>query len=442
MKLRGYVRITSFMILALAILFATAIVNTKNMNSYKQQLEVSYQHSLSELAECMSTVNTDLTKSLYSNSSAELRQLSRELFAKCSVAKNAVSRLPVSQMELGNIYKFLSQASDYAQYIENKLENGGKITEQEHKNIKALLEYSEKFAASASEMMRSVSSGAKITDGGVKSRTSVSVTPLSNSFSESAKSFESFPTLIYDGPFSDRVLNKKSKLVSNAEIKTREECKTIAAKALDINENKLSFDADERSSLPCYSFKHGRYTVSVTKQGGYIKSILYSGVISTSDISEESAVKRAVKYLNKLGYKYMKESYYSSSDNICTINFAYAKKGVYVYSDLIKVGVSLSDGKIVSLDASTYLTNHIERAVFSNKISAKKARKSLSPYLKVNGVKKCIIPKENGKEVQCWEFSCTSYDTGEDALIYINSKTGKEENILILLYTDGGTLTE
>ncbi len=442
MKTRGYIRITSFMILALSILFATAIINTRNMNSYKQQLEVSYQHSLSELAECLTTVNTDLTKSLYSNSPTELQQLSRELFAKCSVAKNAVSRLPVSQMELGNTYKFLSQSSDYAQYIENKLESGGKITEQEHKNLKTLLAYSEKFARSATEMMNNVSSGAKITDGGVKSRVSVSVTPLSNSFSESAKSFESFPTLLYDGPFSDRILNKRSKLVSNSEIKSKEECRAIAARALKVSENKLSFDSDERSLIPCYVFKSGRYTVSVTKQGGYIKSILYSGVISSSDISEENAVNLARDYLDKLGYKNMRESYYSVTDNICTVNFAYAKNNVYVYSDLIKVGVSLSDGKTVTLDASTYLTNHIDRAVFANKVSAKEARKKLSPYLKVNGVKRCIIPKENGKEVQCFEFSCTSYDTGEDTLIYINNKTGEEENILLLLYTDGGTLTE
>ena len=442
MKTRGYVRITSFMLLGLSILFAMSIINTKNMNYYKRELEVSYQHSLSELSECMSTINTDLNKSLYSNSANEQQQLSRELFAQCSVAKNAVSRLPVSQMELGGTYKFLSQASDYAQYIQKKLESGQSLTEQEHKNIKTLLGYSERFSRSVSDMMRLSYSGAKITEGNVKNAENISVTPLSNSFSESAKGFESFPTLLYDGPFSDRVLNKKSKLVSNAEIRSKEECRSIAAKCLGVTENKIIFDSDERSLIPCYTFRNGRYTVSVTKQGGYIKSILYSGVIRSKDISEENAVNLAKRFLDRIGYKNMKESYYSKQDNVCTVNFCYAKGGVYQYSDLIKVGVSLSDGKIISLDSSTYLTNHVKRAKFSEKTTAKEAANKVSPYLKIKGVKKAVIPKDNGKEVQCWEFTCTSTDTGEDTLIYINNKTGEEEDILLLLYTDGGTLTE
>ena len=96
MRRRTYVRITSFMVLGLGILIAMTVINTRNMSYYKRQLEVSYQHSLSELAECLSTVNTDLNKSLYSNSATEQKELSRELFAKCTAAKNAVSRLPVS----------------------------------------------------------------------------------------------------------------------------------------------------------------------------------------------------------------------------------------------------------------------------------------------------------------------------------------------------------
>ncbi len=442
MKTRGYVRITSFMAVGLGILIATSVANTRNMNYYKNELEVGYRHSLSELAECLSTVNTDLNKCLYSNSSSQQQRLSRDLLANCTSAKNAISRLPVSQLELGNTYKFLSQAGDYAQYIENKLRNGNPITEQEHKNLKVLFEYSERFSKSASDMLKIVSSGSRITDGSVKSSTKLSYTPVSGGFNDSVKSFESFPTLLYDGPFSDRVLNKKSALLNDSEIKTREECKAVAAKALSVNPNRVSYDSDELSLLPCYVFKSGRYTVSVTKQGGYVKSILYSGVISRSDISPENAVNLAKKYLDSIGYKYMKESYYSVNNNICTVNFAYAKNNLYVYSDLIKVGISMADGKIVSLDSATYLTNHTGNKTFKDAKSPTVAQKKLSPYVSVNGVKKCVIPKEDGKEVQCWEFLCTSADTGEDTLIYLNAKTLEEEDIMLLLYTDGGTICE
>jgi germination protein YpeB len=412
------------------------------MTNYKNQLELSYQQSLTELSECLDNVNTDLTKSLYSNSSNEIHDVSRDLYAQCSTAKNAISRLPVSQMELGNTYKFLSQASDYAQYIGGKIEQGEEITQSEHDTLNKLLSYAQEFSDSANDMVRIVESGAKITEGDVSSDSEITVTSLSNSFSTSAKAFESFPTLLYDGPFSDQVLNKSSALVKNSDVSTKDECKKIVAKCLNTNVNKISFEADEQSTLPCYTFTCGRYTVSVTKQGGYIKSILYSGLINESTITEENAINLAQKFLNSIGYSDMQECYYSISNNICTINFAYCKDNVYYYSDLIKCGVSLSDGTIVSLDAKTYLTNHTDREDFTPTLTANDCKKLISKYLTVNSIKQCVIPKENGTEVQCYEFLCTSNDTGEDALIYINCDTGEEEDIMLLLYSDNGTLVK
>ncbi|MFR5875428.1 MAG: PepSY1/2 domain-containing protein [Eubacterium sp.] len=442
MTRRSYVRITSYIIFILTIIIAFAILNTRSMKSYKNQLELSYQQSLTELSECLDSVNTDLTKSLYSNSANEIYDVSRDLYAQCSTAKNAISRLPVSQMELGNTYKFLSQASDYAQYIGGKIENGDNITEEEHQNIYKLLDYAQKFSDAADEMVRIVENGARITEGEVSNNSEIQVKSLSNSFSVSAKTFESFPTLLYDGPFSDQILNKSSQLVKSSDVKTKDECKKIAADCLDVSTNKVSFEADEQSILPCYTYTCGRYSVSVTKQGGYIKSILYSGIINDAGITEENAINIAKDFLKKIGYSNMEECYYNTSNNVCTVNFAYTENNVFCYSDLIKCGISLSDGSVVSLDAKTYLTNHIDRAQFSPKLSAAECQKNLSQYLTAHSIKQCVIPKENGTEIQCYEFLCTSKDTGEDTLVYINCNTGEEEDIMLLLYTDNGTLVK
>jgi germination protein YpeB len=436
------IRLASFGIAFAAILIALAIISTNHMRNYKTQLEASYQQSLGELSGCLEVVNTDLTKTLYSNSSKELYALSRDLYAQCQTAKNAVSRLPINQMKLGNVYKFLSQASDYAQFIGSRIESGKTITEKQHETLSTLLTYAEKFSDAADDMVALSQSGAKITEGGVKNGEFISTKVLDTSFSEGAKAFESFPTLLYDGPFADQVLNKKSKLVTNSDVLTRDECRDIAAHALDVSSKRVVYAEDDQSKLPCYTFKCGRYTISVTKQGGYVKSILYSGASTSTAITEKNAKNLAARYLKELGFDNMKESYYSTQNNVCTVNFAYSQNGMYCYADLIKCGVALDSGRIVSLDTATYLTNHIPRNPFSPAISPADAEKKLSPYLTVNGTKECIIPKENGKEVQCYEFSCTSRDTGEDALVYINAKTGAEEDIMLLLYTDGGTLVK
>ena len=439
---RSYIRAVSYLLAIFGIITAFAIINTNEKREYKTKLEASYQQSLGELSGCLDTVNTDLTKTLYSNSSKELYALSRDLFAQCQSAKNAVSRLPVSQMELGNVYKFLSQASDYAQFIGNEISEGKSITPAQHKTLYTLLEYAEEFSNSADEMMKKSQSGALITEGAVKSNTKLNAGALDVDFSNGAKTFESFPTLLYDGPFADQVLNKKPKLLAKAQAKTKDECRSIAAKTLGVSKKRVVFAETDKSLIPCYTFRCGRYTISVTKQGGYVKSILYSGAVTSSAITESNAQNIAQKFLEEIGYSNMSPNYYSVQDNICTVNFVYKQDGMYCYSDLIKCGVALESGKIVSLDSATYLTNHIPRSRFSSKISSRNAQKKLSPYLTVNGVNRCVIPKENGKEVQCYEFNCTSKDTGEDALVYINSKTGAEEDIMLLLYTDGGTLVK
>ncbi len=88
------------------------------------------------------------------------------------------------------------------------------------------------------------------------------------------------------------------------------------------------------------------------------------------------------------------------------------------------------------------MTNHIERKGFSEKIKLDEIKKNASPYLKILDTKKCVIPKENGLEIECYELHCESNETGEEVLIYVNAQTGAEENILLLLYSDGGTLTK
>ena len=76
------------------------------------------------------------------------------------------------------------------------------------------------------------------------------------------------------------------------------------------------------------------------------------------------------------------------------------------------------------------------------KISEKDLQKKISSHVEVISSRHCVIPKKNGKEVPCVEYHCRNKSTGDEVLIYINTNTGEEENILMLLYSDNGTLTK
>ena len=442
MTKRGYIRLFSYAFTVVAVLAGFAIMNMNTAAGYKAQLENNYQQSLNELSETMDSIETNLTKSIYSNSDKMLYEISADLFSECGEAKEALSRLPVGQMNLSSTYKFISQAADYASYIAQKAASGEQISEEEHKNLSVLLNYARQLNESIGSMVSICNSGGRITASKVKNKNNISISSLSNDMTTAEESFKDYPTLLYDGPFADAVLNREPELLKNAEEYSKEEARDAAAYAMGCAVDQVSYDSEEDGMIPCYVFSYGQKTIGITKAGGYVAYMLYSGKITQSTVSEKNAVNIAKKYLEKLDFPNMTETYYMSSNNICVINFAYTNNNTIYYSDLIKVGISMNDGKVVSFESKGFLTNHRNRTAFQAEKSVDELQSNISPYLNILGVKQCVIPKENGTEAMCYEFHCESAETNEEVLIYVNSNTGAEENILLLLYSDGGTLTK
>ena len=104
------------------------------------------------------------------------------------------------------------------------------------------------------------------------------------------------------------------------------------------------------------------------------------------------------------------------------------------------MGISLSDGSVFSLEADGYLINHTDRTVPA--FSAEQNEINLSNSVEVVSRSRCVIPKNSGVEVFCNEYHCKNKSTGQEVLIYTNSETGEEEDILLLMYSDNGTLTK
>lgn len=322
MTKRSYIRIFTFSLAIIGILAGYAIINMNNSAAYKMQLENSYQQSLNELSENLDAIETNLTKSVYSNSDKMLLEISSDLFAECGEAKAALSRLPVSQMNLGSTYKFISQASDYSSYVAKKIASGDKINDEEHKNLSTLLNYARQLNESVESMVSVCNNGGMITASNVKNSDNISVNALSTDMSTAQQAFKNYPTLLYDGPFADAVLNRDALMLKDKDEFSADEARELAAAALGCNVNQVSYSGDEKGSMPCHVFTSGQKTIGITKQGGYAAYILYGGKISRSDISEDAARSNAAAFLKKLGYEDMTETYYMTDNNICVINFA------------------------------------------------------------------------------------------------------------------------
>ncbi len=443
---RKQVRLFSYSLTAIAVLLATTVLFFVSSQDYKRQVELSRQRALSELSESVDAIVIVLQKGQYSASAQTMSKISASLNAEARCAKAALSEIESSEIYTADIYKFLSQIGDYTDSVTTRLSSGEKTADKDSENMAALLSYARELSSSLGSIRASYYDGSLTFE---KSKSNLSLyedkeeTALfSDSMVSAEQGFQDYPTLVYDGPFSDHMGNREPKAVKGLSEVTRTEAKAYAAKVLGVSQGKLREESDECGKLYLYCFSTDSKTVGITKKGCRLCYIVNSEYEGESTISQSSAVERGEKYLRELGYGGMVSSYYTTYDGICTVNYAYEKSGAVCYPDLIKVGVSLETGEIVSFDARTYLTNHADRTLKKpSEEQLGKAKEKLSSNLTVLGAKTAVIPTQSGGEYLCFEFHCKDAQN-QEVLVYIDCETLEERDILIMLYTDGGVLTE
>lgn len=440
---KRFIRTVSFLTVAVILLSFSTAIYASRAKKYEFANEIVYQRSMNELCESLDNISVSLQKGLYCGTREKLLSVGNDLSRQTAAAKMSLSQLTDENLVSDEIYKFLSQTGAYTLSLAAR-DDGTDISPEDAETLAALLEYSKKLSSSLSEVLYSYSQG-DISSQQKKSTLSLNVPQLPESLSASLidaqQSLTDYPTLIYDGPFADNILNKKGGqcLASLREI-TKEEARKKSAEIMLTSPDGLRQEEDSQSGIPLYCFSMGDMSTGITKKGGRLCYLINPVSPGEATISQQEAIKRALQFLKKQGYTNMKESYYSTYDGVCTINFAYTENDIIHYSDLIKVSVALDSGEITAFDATTYLTNHCKRDIYTENISEKQAIEKVSPLLSITGTKSAVIPLETGKEAYCYEFHCKDKN-GREVLVYIDKQTAEERDILLLLYADGGTLT-
>ena len=446
MKRRTKIKWISFGTALFAGLLCWAISATVTVTKQKRALDAAQEQALTQMCECLDQIETDLRKATYAESPGMFTRLSEDLNTNTVGAKTSLSTLNAGSSAQMNLYKFLSQVNAFTASLQRKTAAGGTLTQAERMTLKKLRGYAESLSSQFSYMSELMNAGyfsfeevhkeLKNTD--AKSESMVSYL---SAISDAEDSMTDFPTLIYDGPFSDNIMNKTSALLEHAEEVTLSAARERAARALGVESRFVFSDSSSEGKLASYNFHADEKRAAITQKGGFVLYVLSDGVAGEERLSGADAVHKAAEYLNTLGYENMVSTYYSTADGICTVNFAYRQGDYLCYPDLIKVSVSLSGGGIIAMDAGDYLMNHVSRTVPTPKLTEEEAAAAVSENLTVLRTKKAVIPTETGVEQYTYELLCED-DAGQQVLIYVDTVTGDEDDILILLYADGGTLTK
>lgn len=441
---RKIVRIVAFPTALVLVLAIWGAVNMYNLNLVNRQVTASRERALTQLGTYMNDIDLNLQKCMYASGAQMLSDVSSKLWRSSASAKESLSEITDGNTDVSGVYKFLSQVGEYTLSLNEKIASGEELSAEESENLSKLKKYSEQLSKNVNYLVEQNESGGldfeevKSTLEGEGSGKLY----LGDELNDANQSMQDYPTLIYDGPFSDNIERKTSRLVENLEEVSQKDAQKKAAEFLGINEDELYFLSKTDSNLSNYTFYNSDTTVCVTQKGGLVCSVLSSDYAGESVISQEDAVKKATEYLKKHGYKKIKESYYSTADGICTVNFSYYENGVTFYTDLIKVSVALDTGKITAFDTTGYLMNHTKRDIPENpKYTLESAQKFLKKSFRLISSAKAFIPTESGGEIYVYEYHCEA-DDGQEILVYLDSQTGEEKDILLLLYSDGGVLTK
>lgn len=443
--------LSAVLAVALALTGAWGYNQYRLNQQYNIQMENFYQKSFYELVGSVGSVESGLAKLMVSGDRSQHVMLLSEISRQSAGAQMDLGQLPISHAALNKTSKFLNQLSDYTYFLNKKVSEGKTISLEEMDNLSKLHEnaakMNEELSRLSEEVLKSPASWAQFMRNDGSDIYEASDDLYTKQFINIEKTGIDYPSLIYDGPFSE-ALNQETGTELKGPAVTEQQAGDIAIKFIGSNRAaKIEKSSDGSNGVfDTWGFQvwpkedaDNPMFISVSKKGGKVVHLIGQHNVTKESLSIEQAVEKAKEFLNDNGYEDMVFTYQQNFEGLSTINFAYAQDDIIIYSDLIKVKIALDDGNIYGLDARNYLLAHMERKLEEPKLSLEEAEKLVTPSLRITSSRLAVIPTEGKSEQLCYEFKGEMNQN--KFIVYIDAYTGQEANILQIIDTDNGSLT-
>lgn len=449
MKKRTTIRVMTFMSAAVIVMGVLAWSNMHKAKTLELHARVSNQRAFDELVTNVTELSNALEKSIYATDPALESALCTQIFGRAMMAQMSMGELPYSSQNLEQTASFVSKVGDYASVLSRTVGTNGGYSQEELENLRSLSETASIMSMNLRDMQARLTAGELTMDDVYKSLQTTSgegeEAPLAGSVFETIEAeFPELPSLIYDGPFSEALTGLKPRYLENMEEVDENKAKDEAARFLNIKASNLVHQGETGGALPCYCFASyingSEYTIYVTKQGGIVSGMICSRDVAETHYSIETGLSIADDFVEQQDMGDMVRSYHMVQDGILIVNYEHVEDDVMCYPDLIKIGIALDNGLLISYDAQGFITSHHEREIPEIEISRVKAQESIPESLVVQSYQLAVIPSAGGEERLCHEFVCRT-EEGQKYILYINAISGAEEKILILLEDEMGTLT-
>lgn len=418
----------------LAVAVALIIWQVVRAERLKRQIENARQSAFYSLVDGLQSVELNLSKFMVSATPGESALLLSRIAMQAGEAQSSLAQLPLDGETIPASIKFVNQVSDYARTLAAAAAAGKPYSDTDQEQLQALLAHCAVINNQLREMMSTVPNDYWAKTG------SQDQSPLVRAMD--TQNASEYPSLIYDGPFSDGRHTGEPKGL-NAEQVDADEALRRAVSFIGVERVQATArTADTNGPVATYGFVvdtfDGRLNVHVTRQGGQVLWIIPDQGQYEQKLMIPDCVERALEFLTSHGFGEMESSYFQQYEGLAVINFAAVDNGVLMYPDLVKVQIRMDTGAVVGLESNNYLMNHTDRSLETPQLNVEQAREMVSDRLKISNERLCVIPINIGEKL-AWEFIGTWADS--EFLIYIDAMTGKELQILKIIDAENGQLT-
>lgn len=427
---------------------------------FRNTTENMYERSFMELSQTMTNLDQALSKLLVASSSRESVLLLDDVWRESGAAASLLSQIPASHLDRQELNSFIVRVGDYARTMTERVLRGEAISSEERAKLVELHTACAQIAAdlayrvemgdiplmviTAEEYYQSLSG--EEASGTDATPTDTTQTDAFEQGDKDSDSIVKFPTLIYDGPYSQSAEKRVPKGLTGSD--TAQGAAVEKARAFT-GAKSLTLNGLVESEIAFYDISYvlpdGRSgDIAITKQGGRTLYMMTSATTQNegaASAEEWERLKRTgVKYLHDAGYGEAQASYAQYYSGAALINFVAVQDGVLLYNDLVKLCIDRATHEVIGVDARNYFYSHVKRELKTPKLSVEEAKKSVSSELIIESEALALIPLDAVAECLCYEFKGRLGTDGEEYIVYINAQTGEEEEIFMIIDSQNGQL--
>ena len=433
------ISIIILMLLAAVITLSVFVgIYAKDRVEKDRDLDAFYQSAYYGLVGNFVDIENDLAKARVMTDSKILKEDLMKIDVNCNLASQNLQVFYANNDGMHNLMSYINQLGDYCVFLIKQLEQGKNLTTSQMENINKLWGVSKEYG----KLLNSLQDVAK--DG----------TTFAQLLSANNQQFEDilsginngsieYPSLIYDGPFSDGVIQREAKGVTGEEISADQGKSLVEKYLVGYDIENIEYASDSVNRIPSYLYavklKGGRQcSVQIAKKGGLLLLIDLFHEVEEPSLTIEQCQKVAEQYCESIGLKNMKAVWINNNKSNVYINMCYEQDGIVNYPDMVKLKISLDTGEVIGYEGLNYAFNHTAREYEEPKISEEQAILNVSAILENIEIRLVTIPWNTVSEKVAYEI--VGELDGEKYFVYVDAYNGDELNVLRMIDSNQGDL--